>query len=386
VHRRSPHRNYRFPDDYQFPFLQWLKEVELSFNLTQTSLNTDVSLKVTKTKSGDSPPLILQPYISEHGKQTASVGPFPAIPSKKEPNTTRVDATQLSLRVSASTPQALTNATFSTTGDRVLVGGFGRTAHLLDVRTLEESVVLRGHQNVIWTLALSPDGNTAVTGSEDKTLRFWNLKTGQEIQRIRADGIFSCARYSPDGNTVFATNWDGKVRIIEIPNFKVKASIECGQPTLDISVFQDGQHFVVGTPSGEILLYNIETEQAEKRFVGHTTTVHSVAVFRDGKHFLSASHDHTLRLWNVATGKCVSVFRGHTAAVHEVRLAANERQFVSCSADGTVRLWDVTSVTPRASSTARKEIRGISISPQGSTVAAVSLDGKIQIHALERPK
>ncbi len=288
-------------------------------------------------------------------------------------------ATQLSSRLTITREQALTNATFSNRGEHLLVGGFDRAAHLLDARELRELLVLRGHQSVIWTVALSPNGRLAVTGSEDRTLRFWNAQTGQELRRFLADGIYSCARFSADGKSVFATNWDGKVRIIELPSFRLKPTIVCEQPALDIAIFHDGKRFLVGTPSGEILLYDVATRQLVQRFSGHTATVHSVALFADGKHFLSASHDHTLRLWNVAASSTDAIYRGHTAAVHEVRLAPRESEFVSCSADGTVRLWDLNSATPLASFSAGRDIRGISISPDGSTVAAVSMDGTLQL-------
>lgn len=143
---------------------------------------------------------------------------------------------------------------------------------------------------------------------------------------------------------------------------------------------------MVGTPAGEILLYDIGTKQVVKKFAGHTATVHSVALFGDGKRLLSASHDQTPRLWNVATGSTEAIYRGHTSAVHEVRIAPNESKFVSCGADGTVRLWDVNSGTPLSSIIAGNDVRGISSAPDGSSIAAASMDGMLRLLTLEQPR
>lgn len=216
------------PEGYGFPFLQWLKEVDLSFNLTPTSLQTEVAIEAARTNDGGSPPLKLQPFSRQQPAAPLATAPWPPATPIIEPQTK--PALQLSSRVIMNRVQALTNVTFSAHGERVLVGGFDRTASLFDVRTLREQLVLRGHEDVIWTVALSPNGSLAATGSQDRTLRFWNTRTGHELHRFAAAGIYSCVRISPDGNSVFATNWDGKVRIIEIPNFGIKSVIDCGQP------------------------------------------------------------------------------------------------------------------------------------------------------------
>ncbi len=101
-------------------------------------------------------------------------------------------------------------------GNQVLAGGFDQTARLFDVQSLQERLVLRGHQNVIWTVALSPDGKTAATGSEDRTLRFWNTTTGAELTRIPAAGIYSCVRFSPDGLSIAAASTDGTLRLLTL--------------------------------------------------------------------------------------------------------------------------------------------------------------------------
>ena len=74
------------PDDYRFPFLQWLKGVELRFNLTMASLNSDVILEVARASYRDASPLELRPFPSPHDVRAAAPAPLPAISSKRGAN------------------------------------------------------------------------------------------------------------------------------------------------------------------------------------------------------------------------------------------------------------------------------------------------------------
>jgi WD40 repeat protein len=49
-----------------------------------------------------------------------------------------------------------------------------------DVATGEEKAKLEGHSDGVLSVAFSPDGKTVVSGSEDKTIRVWNVATGEE--------------------------------------------------------------------------------------------------------------------------------------------------------------------------------------------------------------
>jgi WD40 repeat protein len=69
---------------------------------------------------------------------------------------------------------------------------------------------LIGHQGVVKSIAFSADGRLLVSGSADKTVRVWELKSGHTIRifgdpvEATADAGVNCLALSPDGKIVAA--------------------------------------------------------------------------------------------------------------------------------------------------------------------------------------
>ena len=65
---------------------------------------------------------------------------------------------------------------------------------------------------------MTPDGKRAVSASDDRTLKVWNLDTGELIVSITLDGSLQCVALSLDGVTVMAGDAAGSVYCLELMN------------------------------------------------------------------------------------------------------------------------------------------------------------------------
>ncbi len=63
----------------------------------------------------------------------------------------------------------------------------------------EELRTLIGHQGKVTTVAVAPDGRTAVTGSDDRTARLWDLDSGRLLATLDHDAQLVAVRFAPDG-------------------------------------------------------------------------------------------------------------------------------------------------------------------------------------------
>ncbi|PLZ51674.1 hypothetical protein CBP15_14145, partial [Fischerella thermalis WC442] len=73
---------------------------------------------------------------------------------------------------------------------------------------------LTGHSGGVRSVVLSPDGQTLASGSGDKTIKLWNLKTGEAIRTLagHGDGVQSLA-FSQNGNILVSGGFDNTIKI-----------------------------------------------------------------------------------------------------------------------------------------------------------------------------
>ncbi|HEV3076949.1 MAG TPA: hypothetical protein VHB47_21180 [Thermoanaerobaculia bacterium] len=71
---------------------------------------------------------------------------------------------------------------------RVISGSDERTLRIWDLATGRTTGTLEGHWSGVYALAVLPDGRV-VSGSEDHTLRIWDLATGRDVQEAARPSV-----------------------------------------------------------------------------------------------------------------------------------------------------------------------------------------------------
>jgi WD40 repeat protein len=82
------------------------------------------------------------------------------------------------------------------------------------VRTLE------GHSDWVTGVAITPDGRHAVSASRDKTLRVWDIQSGEELALLTADASATACAVSSGSRTIVAGDAAGNVHILRMEGFK----------------------------------------------------------------------------------------------------------------------------------------------------------------------
>src|ERR1700694_3258277 len=166
------------------------------------------------------------------------------------------------------------------------------------------SAQLRGHGGPVRALAISSDGQTAVTGSFDSTAIRWSLtrNAAEQVLRFHADAVNA------------------------------------------VVLLADGRAATAGA-DGRIAIWTPGNAEPDAVGEGHTAPIAALALSPDGTTLASASWDHTVRLWTLAGG-AARVLEGHTQNVNGVAFAPDGRTLVSVSYDQSVRIWPFAGGTP----------------------------------------
>ena len=88
-------------------------------------------------------------------------------------------------------------------------------------------------------MTYSPDGGQIATGSDDKTVKLWDAKTGEQLASLQGHtGEVSSVTYSPDGGQIATGSEDKTVKFLDVPGFvggKETLPPQKGQAAADVS-------------------------------------------------------------------------------------------------------------------------------------------------------
>lgn len=245
---------------------------------------------------------------------------------------------------------------------RWIASSAGNEIHIWNPDDGKLKTSLKGHEKPVSAVAFSPDATTVASGSDDFSVRLWNVEQGTEITNLNADldkkskaQIYSVT-FSPNGKLVAAVNGNGQLQVwnpsLEKPKRLVSGwdahpsstayQVVFGKDTSVI--FSSGsdnkaKQWVGLGPDGE----NLPGHPRPTPIEGHTNNVTALAVTRDGKFLATGSSDKTIRLWDLtgAAPRLARMYQGHSEEVSSLAFSPDGQTLASGSNDQSVRLWRV---------------------------------------------
>ena len=268
-------------------------------------------------------------------------------------------------------------------GKTLAIGSEDGTIKLWDLQTGVLRNTLKGHTASIYAIAFSPDGQSVASGSADESIKIWNPGTGKLLRTLsgRLKGISAIA-ISPDSQTLLCGDRAGNIAIWNVKTGE-QISFFAGHSILvtSLAISPDGQTAVSSSQDNTIKLWEIKTGQ-----LIHTLTTpdshhfSTVAISPNGETIASGSWDGVVRLWNPQSGKLVKSLRVSSVSINTVAFRANGHTLVSGGGDGTIRLWDLrTGKMLRTVSGHSGAVNSLTLSPDGQTLVSSSQDKTIKI-------
>ena len=270
--------------------------------------------------------------------------------TKSEVVTARLTAEELEgcrcLRTFEGHADRVNSVCMSANGRYALSGSQDKTLKLWDVESGRCIRTFEGHTFWINSVCLSGDGQQALSGSLDSTLKLWDVESGRCL-RTFVGHTASVNSVSLSKNAQYALSASGSafegLKLWNVESGRCLRAFEGHTSWVNsVCLSGDGQYALSGGDR-TMKLWDVASGRCLRTFEGHTGTVNSVCLSVDGHLAASGSEDRTLRLWDVANGHCLRTFEGHTDSVFSVSMSADSRIVLSGSKDGTLRLWDVAS-------------------------------------------
>lgn len=165
-------------------------------------------------------------------------------------------------------------------------------------QTGSQPIMKEGHKGWVGDLDFIDNKEVLISASEDKTIMYWDLQSGQSKTiatnptRIRA----ICA--SKDGKYVYGGTDDGLLMQWSIDNGESKVILDNKNSIYAVALNSSGSRVVIGDKNGNIIIVNLSTGKVTSRIQGHSARVLDISYSPDNSQIASSSFDGTVKIWS----------------------------------------------------------------------------------------
>ena len=240
---------------------------------------------------------------------------------------------------------------------------------------------LQGHSGLVIGVAVTPDGRRVVSASSDKTLKVWDLESGQELQTLQGhSNSVEAVAVTPDGRRAVSASDDTTLKVWDLENGQELGTLQGHSRFVrGVAVTPDGRRVVSASSDKTLKVWDLESGQELQTLQGHSDSVNNVVVTPDGSRAVSISNDKTLRVWNLKSSQELQTFQGHSDLVIGVAVTLDGRRAISTSYDTTLKVWDLERERElQAFQTRSHFVHGVAVTPNGKcAISAVETALKV---------
>jgi len=242
----------------------------------------------------------------------------------------------------------------SSDGQFALSGAWDGSLRLWDINSGTTTRRFHGHTKDVLSVAFSADNRQIVSGSRDKTIKLWNT-LGECKYTIEENGHtewVSCVRFSPNTQNpiIVSAGWDKLVKVWGLSNCKLKTNLVGHTGYLNTAtVSPDGSLCASGGKDGTARLWDLN--EGKHLYSLEAGDIINSLIFSPNRYWLCAATDSGIKIWDLESKSVVAELTkdapdfqnkyGKTPQALSLAWSADGNTLYSGYSDALIRVWSV---------------------------------------------
>ncbi|HEY5944201.1 MAG TPA: serine/threonine-protein kinase [Kofleriaceae bacterium] len=260
-------------------------------------------------------------------------------------------------------------------GNYVITGSDDGTARVWGIDS-GTSTVLKGHDGPIETMTLSSDGKYLATAGTDGDVWLWEIPggAGRRLQghRNTARGV----AFSPDNTKLASTGEDGTLFVWDVTSASGRELLRHGAGLRPVIWFSDTT-LLVGGFDGKLGRYDVTTGKGAM-VQAHDAEVRCIAVSPDRRYLITGDENGLVVMWT-GDGKRIRTLARHTDVTREVLFTPDGKFAVSAGGDPNVRVYPIPDGKPYELTGHDNGVKDIAIDQDGKWIASAGIDNTVRV-------
>lgn len=279
-----------------------------------------------------------------------------------------------------------------------IIGGYFNKIKVWDLKTGALERTFTEHTGRVTNIIKLPGYNRIASGSEDGTIRIWDLEEGEiaqmkgdekNFERPRSDRhpiskillmqdkyivsgsfqgsiqiwdfnanqlVYQSNDATGDGviiekvdeHRIAAMYIGGILRILNISQFPITVDSEIMIAEEPASPDQDNtgesmiiykDRVIIAMSTGTIKVYNTHTRKIDLILQGHKGFIQGMIILPNGN-LMSSSYDHTLRIWNLHSGDLLQTLNNGPFEICDLIILPESNKIVVATFNNSIRIWE----------------------------------------------
>lgn len=190
-----------------------------------------------------------------------------------------------------------------------------------------------GHNGTVTSLSVSRDGKFMLTGSDDKTVRRWDLQTN-ETKILPIGEKVTSVFFAAASDQCIVLDQSGRVTLWAIESGKPSTIHGADKSVSGIGLNNDGSFVAIATSKGAISVKNVITAEVLKTWNGHTDKITSLTFANNNDWLASVGDDGFLKKWSVADWSLLGEVSYGKGKMNHLSVSRDDSHVSACGGNG----------------------------------------------------